>query len=365
MQRVFIDMDGTVARFHDERDCLERMYERGFFLNLEPFRSVVAGVEQIKHYCKDVELWVLSAAVNDTCIREKDMWLDIHMPYISAEHRIYTGIGEDKSEQIPGGIAQSDILIDDYNNNLEQWRRAGGKSIKLVNNINDRAKVGERWCGDRLYHDASSEMFAQGLLKHVAIGFEDQVKLSIAGKLSRFETIHVCDTPEILLELGCEALPMLYTQRHLQIALGLSEEKTHGITIDTLLNMPELLQKPVMIYDSMRQDSLVMVLPALDDRGDPIIASVRSNGSGTYQGKEIKANFITSLHGRTSFFKGLEQMVQRDALLYWNKDLTLAFCRSAGVPMPNYLKSRPYNRIIHKSQNIGVPLFRRPQTYQR
>ena len=34
--RIFVDMDGTVARFYEADDCLERMYEVGFFANLRP-----------------------------------------------------------------------------------------------------------------------------------------------------------------------------------------------------------------------------------------------------------------------------------------------------------------------------------------
>ena len=32
--RIFVDMDGTLARFHDEVGYLERMFEKGFFSGL-------------------------------------------------------------------------------------------------------------------------------------------------------------------------------------------------------------------------------------------------------------------------------------------------------------------------------------------
>ena len=32
--KLFIDMDGTTCRFHDEVQYLERMFEEGFFKNL-------------------------------------------------------------------------------------------------------------------------------------------------------------------------------------------------------------------------------------------------------------------------------------------------------------------------------------------
>lgn len=39
--RIFVDMDGTLARFHDENLYLERMFEKGFFRDLKPFENAV------------------------------------------------------------------------------------------------------------------------------------------------------------------------------------------------------------------------------------------------------------------------------------------------------------------------------------
>lgn len=39
--KIYIDMDGTIARFHDENLYLERMFEKGFFIDLKPFENAV------------------------------------------------------------------------------------------------------------------------------------------------------------------------------------------------------------------------------------------------------------------------------------------------------------------------------------
>ena len=154
-QRVFVDMDGTLARFHDEDRYLERMWEEGFFEQLKPFEN---AVDTVKALAKDpsIEVFILSAAIEGEppyCVAQKHAWLDKYLPEIDKSHRIFTGVGENKAELIPHGIRASDVLIDDYNKNLDEWQAYGGHSVKFVNNINHKGLVGELWQGDLIYHD--------------------------------------------------------------------------------------------------------------------------------------------------------------------------------------------------------------------
>lgn len=155
--RLFVDMDGTLARFHDEVQYLERMYEPDFFQNLKPFRGAVETIREYMREYPDAEVFILSSAVPGEppgCERQKQAWLDKYLPEIGRAHRLFPEMGTDKSTVIPGGIRKTDVLLDDYNKNLDEWRSAGGVSVKFVNNINDKALIGKRWDGARLYHDA-------------------------------------------------------------------------------------------------------------------------------------------------------------------------------------------------------------------
>jgi 5'(3')-deoxyribonucleotidase len=60
-------------------------------------------------------------------------------PYIDIDHvLISTGPKRDTVEYITNHVIKSnDILIDDYNKNLEEWRAAGGTSVKYCNGINN------------------------------------------------------------------------------------------------------------------------------------------------------------------------------------------------------------------------------------
>ena len=75
--RIFVDMDGTLARFHDENLYLERMFEKGFFAGLKPFDNAVEAIKHIIDNYPNVDVYVLSAAITTPyCLAEKNKWLD-------------------------------------------------------------------------------------------------------------------------------------------------------------------------------------------------------------------------------------------------------------------------------------------------
>ena len=159
--RIFVDMDGTLARFHDENLYLERMFEKGFFRDLKPFENAVAAIEKLAND-STAEIYILSATLNSCSLDEKNQWLDKYLPNVDNEHRILMESSAGfKSLCVPGNymykddngkyhikISENDILIDDYNKNLEGWERDGGTAIKAKNNINHKGLHGELWKGE-------------------------------------------------------------------------------------------------------------------------------------------------------------------------------------------------------------------------
>ena len=151
LKRLFVDMDGTLAKFHDEDRYLERMFEKDFFRNLSPFENLTQGLNEFSEAYPEIEIFILSATVQGEppyCQTEKHAWCDKHLPFIDRKHRIFTPVGKNKTEFIPGGIDKNDFLYDDYNKNLEEWQQAGGHSIKCKNNINHKGLIGSLWQGD-------------------------------------------------------------------------------------------------------------------------------------------------------------------------------------------------------------------------
>lgn len=156
IKTAYIDMDGTVARFHVV-SFLERMYEENFFRNLNPFARFVAGLNLLISNHPEVKFCVLSAYPPSPFAKEeKNRWLDEHLPI---ENRIFVPMGENKSDYIPF-ITKNDYLIDDYTLNLLEWDKAGGTGIKVKNDFNCKNGV---WQGYRVDALDTPEAIARNL----------------------------------------------------------------------------------------------------------------------------------------------------------------------------------------------------------
>ena len=132
-------MDGTLAEFR-KVDTLEKLYEKGYFLNLEPHMNVVDSIRSIVTDHSEIEVYILSAVLSDSpyAVTEKNAWLDQYLPEIDISHRLYPHCGTDKKEFLEkefGSIGNKDFLLDDYSANLHSWEPPA-KGIKLMNGIN-------------------------------------------------------------------------------------------------------------------------------------------------------------------------------------------------------------------------------------
>lgn len=163
MNRLFVDMDGTLATFHHV-DALETLYEKGYFLNLTPHQNVVDAVKQVFQNEPDISVYVLSAVLADsaTARDEKNLWLDKHLPEIDEAHRLFTPCGVDKAAYLIANygirIDKGDVLLDDYTKNLISWDSIVGRGLKLLNGINDTRGT---WNGARIEHSNPSWRIAE------------------------------------------------------------------------------------------------------------------------------------------------------------------------------------------------------------
>ena len=136
-RRLFVDMDGTLAVFTPV-DTMETLYEKGYFQSLEPIKNAVAGLKLFIKENPETEVFILSSVLSDSpyALKEKQAWLTQQLPEIDTAHQIFNPCGTDKSAFVPGGITATDILLDDYTDNLLSWQNHGGTAIKFMNGIN-------------------------------------------------------------------------------------------------------------------------------------------------------------------------------------------------------------------------------------
>lgn len=145
-QRLFVDMDGTLAEFKTV-DTLETLYEKDYFINLMPNENVLGAIKQLIAD-NDFDVYILSAYLTDSryALEEKNAWLDKYLPELPQEKRLFVPCGTDKSVAVPGLIRPDDYLLDDYTKNLSEWEPPA-KGIKLINGINH---TNGTWQGDKI-----------------------------------------------------------------------------------------------------------------------------------------------------------------------------------------------------------------------
>lgn len=145
-QRLFVDMDGTLAEFHPVQS-MEELYAEGYFAGLPPQRNVVEAV-RILNEDPNIDVYILSAVLSDSkyALKEKTEWLEKYLPEIDSGHYLFPHCGRNKAAVIPDGIRKGDVLIDDFTKNLLAWPE-DGIGVKLLNGINHSKGT---WKGSRI-----------------------------------------------------------------------------------------------------------------------------------------------------------------------------------------------------------------------
>lgn len=186
--------------------------------------------------------------------------------------------------------------------------------------------------------------------------FSKQIDDVLSGKYNRFDALRVCDTPQIFLAAGLQQLPILYTQNHLKDAL---HEKSsgnphwHGLSIEQIKKVPKLLETPVLLMDSLNNDdSVVAVLPILDNDNAPVFATIKPNGNGIYNSRKTDSNFMLSIYGKEKGFEYyIKRAVQEDKILYWNKEKSQEI-QCAELLMAQGLDSLDSEKILHQTTSL-------------
>lgn len=150
MTRIFLDLDGTLARFN-VRNALERFdKEVGFFANLLAYK----GIEVINELALTNQLFVISASPNDQADSDKMIWLEKYLPNIRQENITLCRLGQNKAQIIQSKynivINEECYLLDDYTKNLNEWESFGGKGIKRITSVSDNST--KKWQGLELKH---------------------------------------------------------------------------------------------------------------------------------------------------------------------------------------------------------------------
>lgn len=152
-QHIYIDMDGTLAQWQwvgPDTFC-----KKGYYSSLPLNETMVDATKELIKQGATVK--ILSAVLQDNHSKDdKNEWLDKHLPEIPYENRIFVPYGECKDDYVEH--SENDILVDDYNPNLDEWE---GIPIKFCNGINNRS--GE-WKGYTISYTSSGKIIANTIM---------------------------------------------------------------------------------------------------------------------------------------------------------------------------------------------------------
>lgn len=145
MKRIFLDMDGTLARFNVPNALNRFENEIGFFANLKAYR----GIDIINEMCGYGNVYIMSASPHNRADADKIEWIRKYLPNMPIENIIICRIGENKAEIVEQtlNIILDDecYLLDDYTKNLQEWENMGGIGIKRITYCADNST--KKWKG--------------------------------------------------------------------------------------------------------------------------------------------------------------------------------------------------------------------------
>ena len=145
MNKIFLDLDGTLARFNVP-NALERFdKEEGFFARLKAYKDI----EVVNELAKTNKLFIISASPNEQADKDKMIWINKYLPNIDVKNITICRLGQNKAKIIQDkyNITINDkcYLLDDYTKNLNEWENFGGKGIKRLTTVSDNST--KKWKG--------------------------------------------------------------------------------------------------------------------------------------------------------------------------------------------------------------------------
>lgn len=138
MKKIYLDMDGVLARFDKAENAIARFdNEKGFFKSLEvtEFAKRIARIRNTERF------YILSASPNEVADNDKLDWIKENLSNIKIENVIFVRSGKEKAN-----YANEDaVLFDDYSENLDYFRNKNGRVVKVINKHSGIKRDYSKW----------------------------------------------------------------------------------------------------------------------------------------------------------------------------------------------------------------------------
>lgn len=185
---------------------------------------------------------------------------------------------------------------------------------------------------DQTPPDTSGPMLSLSVEEDDASVFSEKLDDYRHGKIKARSIVTVGKTPYVLEKLGAQPLPLVITKETIdKVTTG-----KHGLSLDTLQELPAHLADPIMVFDSATQTESLVVMTELKQDGKTVVAAIHLSKE---QGRNV-VNDIASVHPRQSEFHFIN-WINQGLLRYMNKKKSRAWSVTSGLQLPTVRGSIP------------------------
>lgn len=262
---VYFDIDGTLGKWYSDGRglAMEELLDPAnhYFRDIEPHEVMIDLAEQL--HSKGVDVCIISAADKDT-IRDKWDWIEEHLPFVPKENICFSPLGADKSEFVKGN-SEISILIDDYSNNLEEWKGTAIKAINTVNSHQDKFAEIDFTRHEEMLNNARNTLdINENALMNTAYAVAKSVEnvaekiVGILEKLQEKELDSLLDKySDVSILDMCEELAKNDSTSHLVSWFGdyAMYEPAMGVTGDEILEAYDnLMENRAALYETYKEE---------------------------------------------------------------------------------------------------------------
>ena len=252
-------------------------------------------------------------------------------------------------------------IVNDYWNNrdiVDFYSAADYKGMKDSGGENENI-IGNIGFGDEITLSTSSNGIDDIEIYDYTKPFAEQVEDWKQGKIPQNDTLLVGGTPEVLKEIGFNALPVTMNQTHVDYAYNgkNGDIKSDHVIKDLIKDLPEKLEHPLAVIASDSKPGRVVALLGLNNpnTGYKVVVPVEVDGFGTQNNISIDSNALTSVYGRKNALVQLKEAIENDSvndcrLFYWNKNEAVSLLQAQGLQLPNHL---PQDGFVHSIRENG------------
>lgn len=172
------------------------------------------------------------------------------------------------------------------------------------------------------------------------------------------ESIYISPTPGVLIAMGMSQRGIYMNKRHAMSVISPRDDSKHhhGLTQGDLSRLPELLATPAIVTEglngSTNPESIVMILPYVNNEDEPLMAIIRPNEKVSYELETVDANRLASIYGKRNVNNFLQSAIEQEKLLYVDKEKTEELATQTRLQLPSGEAGLPLNGIIRRSSVI-------------